>query len=60
MFELTDANYRDLPEFVKAYLREHPETVEKIIEGTDWKAEDLTGSSDSSSSSSSEEETSPV
>lgn len=54
MFELTDANYRDLPEFVKAYLREHPETVEKIIEGTDWKAEDLTGSSDSSSSSSSE------
>lgn len=54
MFELTDANYKDLPEFVKAYLREHPETVEKIIEGTDWKAEDLTGSSDSSSSSSSE------
>ena len=54
MFELTDANYRDLPEFVKAYLREHPETVEKIIEGTDWKAEDLTGSSDSRSSSSSE------
>ncbi len=54
MFEITDANYKDLPEFVKAYLREHPETVEKIIEGTDWKAEDLTGSSDNSSSSSSE------
>ncbi len=45
MFELTDANYADLPGFVKDYLKDHPETVERIVEGTSWKAEDLTGSS---------------
>ena len=44
MFELTDANYADLPGFVKDNLRDHGETVERIIKDTGWKAEDITGS----------------